>query len=116
MELYTLHGVCAVAQAHNQAVGCFGGNFQFAGQRVALDDQTVIAVGLEGRRQVVQHALAAMIDQRSLAVHRLRRADYASSVDLTDSLVAQTDAQQRNTWPEALDDLAGKSGLVRRAG
>src|SRR5579883_1757784 len=112
MKLHALDRVGAVAQSHNQAIGCFSGNLQLCWQRLAFNDQAVIAISLERRREAAQDSLTVMINQRRFSMHRRGRANDPSAVDLTDSLVAQADAQQGDTGSEMPDDCAGEAGLV----
>ena len=47
MELHALDLHLAVAQAHDDAVGRGGGDFEAVGQAFALDDERVVARGGE---------------------------------------------------------------------
>src|SRR4029077_870468 len=51
MELDAFDAEFAVAKSHDCAVGGFGGNFQRARERFALDDQRMIARGLKILRE-----------------------------------------------------------------
>ena len=62
---------------------------RFGRQGRFLDDQRMIARGVEGRRQAGEDAGAVMSDRAHLAVHRLRRADYAAAEFLADRLMAE---------------------------
>ena len=64
-----------------------------SGTRGAVDDQRVVAGGLERVGQAGEHALAVVADQRGLAVHDLRGPHHLPAEDLADALVAEADAE-----------------------
>ncbi len=65
------------------------------GQGGALDDQAVVAGGLERRGQAGEDAGAAVADGAELAVHDLAGADHLAAEGLADRLVAEADAEER---------------------
>ena len=74
VELHALDRQLAVAQAHDRAVGGLGGDLEHVGQAVAVDDQRVVAGGLERVGQAGEHARRRRgWIERGLAVHQLRR-------------------------------------------
>ena len=93
----------------------------------AVDHQRVVAGGLERVGQAGEHAGAAVVDQRRLAVHHLRRPHDLAAEHLADALVAEAHAEHRATpakrrsrrWtgrrPRAARDR-GRSGRRRGRG
>ncbi len=66
-----------------------------SGRRVAVDDQRMIARGLEGRGQAREDALAGVMHRAHLAMHDLVAAHDLAAEGLADRLVAEADAEQR---------------------
>ena len=56
MELDSFEFVAAVADAHDDAVGGFGGDGEFAREGFALDDQGMVTRGGERVGQFAEHA------------------------------------------------------------
>ena len=48
MELHAMDGEFAMSQSHDFLFICFSGDFEAVGQRLAFDDQGVVASGFEG--------------------------------------------------------------------
>jgi hypothetical protein len=105
-----------VAQTHDDVAG-LGGDFEFVGKAVAVDDQRVVPRGLEGRRHVLEHALARVANARELAVHWLWCPHHLAAEYLPDRLVAEADAEHRQLGlGRRLDEVHADTGLVGRAG
>src|ERR1051326_7868514 len=104
MKLHALHRVGAMAQPHKQSVCRFRDDLQFVRESGALDDEAVIAIGFKGSGQIMQYALALMIDQRRFAVHWFRCAGDMTAVNLADSLMPQAHSQRGNARPAGFDD------------
>ena len=86
-------------------------------QAVALDDQAVVARGLERRGQAAEDALALVVDGAELAVHDLAGAHHPAAEGLADRLVAEADAEQRRPGLGGGGDQGeADAGLVRGAG
>src|SRR5215207_889965 len=88
VELHALNLKAAVAQAHDDAVGRRGRDFEAVGQTLALDDERVVARGGEAVFEPLE--------------------------DLPDGLVAQADAEHRHVTGERADHLQRHARLVRR--
>ena len=71
MELHALDREGAVTQAHDHAVVGPRRDGQLGGHRRPLDDEAVVAGGLERGGQAGEHARAVVVHQRGLAVHDL---------------------------------------------
>ena len=115
MELYPFHRVGGVPQSHNESVRRLRGNLQFIRESGALDNEAVIAVGFKGQWEIAKNPLPLVIHQRCFPMHRLWRAHDLPTVHLPDGLMSQADTQRGNVRPKSFDDLAGYSGLARRA-
>src|SRR5262245_16090533 len=96
MELHAMHRQRAMLHRHDQPVIGLGGDMQAVRQRRAVDDQRVIAGGLEGLGRALEHALAGVGDHRQLAVHELGRPLDVAAKGLADRLVTEADAEQRH--------------------
>src|SRR5689334_15040024 len=110
MELYPFHRQRLVPEPHDlvaRAVGALrpGRRLEAVGEALRLHDQRVIARRRERRRQLPEHALAAMVDLRGLAMHDLARAHHLAAESLADALVAQADAEDRELALERVDQL-----------
>ena len=99
VELHALDVELAVAQAHDHAVVGAGGDLEHVGDRVGVDDERVVAGGLERVGEPGEHAGALVVDLRGLAVHDRRRPHDVAAVDLADALVAEADARGSGTRP-----------------
>ena len=115
MELHAVDGELAVAQAHDFALGGFGGDFERGGEGLALDEQGVVARGFEGIGQAGEDAGAVVQDGRGLSVHEPASADDVAAEDVADALVAEANAEQRGGGAETSDDFVADAGFVRRA-
>ena len=65
-----------------------GRDLELVGYRVAVDDERVVAGGLQGRRPAGKHAGTLVVDPGGLAVHHLRCPDDVSTPGRTAGLVA----------------------------
>ena len=81
-----------MAQAHDEAIG-LGGDFQFAGQGLFLDDEGMVACGHEVLWKFAKNGLAIVMDTAGLAVHQGRGAHYFATECVTNGLMAKTNSQ-----------------------
>ena len=118
MELHALEAEFPVAQAHDDAIGGFGGNLQVAWKRFALDDERVVARRCEWLCEVFKNTTAVVLDFAGLAVHQFLRADDASTESRSDGLMAKAHTEDRNVAGEAPDQRNADAGFLRstRAG
>ena len=89
VELHALDGQLTVAEPHDDAVVGLGRDLEARRHRRPVDDEAVVAGGLEGLREPGEHAGVVVPDERRLAVHHLRGTHDVAAVDLTDALVPQ---------------------------
>ena len=87
VELHAVDGEGLMLQAHDFALGCFGGDFEDVREGVALDDEGVVSRGFEGGREIFEDALALVNDGGGFAVHETVGPDHVSAVDFADALV-----------------------------
>src|SRR3569832_1607387 len=117
VKLHAFQRVFAVAHTHDLITLAAlvlrpRGHLETGGQGRLFDDQRVIARRLERIRQPFEHAFTGMMDRRGLAVHHLPRAHHLAAEGLTDGLVTETHAEQRNFPREMADDLERYARLV----
>ena len=112
VELDALDGVLAMAHTHDDPVVGLGRDLERGGQGSPLDDQRVVAGGLERIDEPTEHSLPAVADPRGLAVHQTGSPDHLAAEDLPDALVAQTDPEERAPGPEGSDDRLADTGVV----
>src|ERR1700678_2437839 len=62
MKLHAFDAKFAMAQAHDDNVVRLGGNFQVARERLALDDERVVARCSEWFREIFENAAAIVFD------------------------------------------------------
>ena len=116
VKLHTVHGQRLVAHTHNFAVvrpGCY---FKALRQRLALDDQRMIACCGERIGQSAEYAVAVVVNLRSLAVHQRLGVNDLAAKSLSNALVAEANAEQRDFTGEVLDRGNRNTGFVRRTG
>src|SRR5476649_2845345 len=94
MELDPLGWELAVADGHQDAAPS-GRLLQAVGQLV-VDDQRVVAPDRQALTQPGEDRLAVVLDRRGLAVDGLVQPD-AAAERLSQRLVAEADAERRNT-------------------
>jgi hypothetical protein len=104
-----------VTQTHDQIVACRRGDFETRGQRLALDDERMIASGFELLRQPAKERAPVVFDLRRLAVHGHGRAHDAPAENFADSLMPEADAEHGNPPREMLDGRARDARVFRLA-
>ena len=106
-----------MAQAHDDAVVGLGGDLEHVGHRGPVDDERVVAGGLERVGQPGEHAGVVVADQRGLAVHDLGRPHDVAAEHLADALVAEAHAEAPGARPaKCADDLVRQAGVLGAAG
>lgn len=98
MKLDAVNGFGFVGEAHDEAVLRFGGDFEFGGQRRAVYDEGVIARRLKRGGEVFENALALVMNVGYFSVERFGRTDDFAAEGLTQSLMAEADAEQRDVF------------------
>ncbi len=117
VELDAVQRPDAVTHPHDLALVRPGADLEIGVvERLALDDEAVVARRLERVGQAAEDALTVVVDRRGLAVHDADVAHHLAAEDVADALVAETDAQDRRRGGEAFQHLVGNAGLARRAG
>src|SRR4029079_13824694 len=85
-------------------------------QTRALDNQGVIAGGLERGIDAAKDALATVPDRRELAVNRRRCTHHLAAERVSDRLMTEADAEDRNAGGCFADQVEADAGLFGRAG
>jgi len=89
VELDAFEFGAAVADAHDDAVGGFGGDGEFAWQRFSFDDQRVVARCGEGIGEFAEDAFGVVMDGAGFAVKKFGRTDDFPTECRADGLMAQ---------------------------
>ncbi len=116
VELDAFDGKLAVAEAHDDAVGGFGGDFEAARQRAAFHDERMVARSFEILREAAKNRSAVVVNFAGFAVHDFFRADDFAAERVADGLMAEANAENGNFSGETLDDGHAQAGFARRAG
>src|SRR5690349_6477548 len=97
VELHAVQRPGAVPDAHDLALLRPGADDEIGVvERLAADDQRVVARRLKRVGQPAENALAVVEDRRRLAVHDADVADHFTPENVADALMAQTDSQHRH--------------------
>ena len=102
MELDAFDGIFAMPDAHDFAFCGFRRDFQAGGQRVALDNEGMVARGFKRLRQAAKYALALVLNQRCFAVHNAVIAHHVAAERRADALMPQAHAENRDFAREPL--------------
>src|SRR5215208_7875966 len=100
MELHALDLEAAVAQTHDDAVGGGGRDFEAVGQALALDDERVVARGLEAVFEPLEDRPAVVANLGRLAVDGRGAAHDAPAENLPDGLVPEAHAEHGHVTGE----------------
>src|SRR3972149_7634022 len=95
MELHALHLVLLVAHAHDDAVLGPRGYLEHRRQGLALDNERMVARGLERVREPRKDRLSVVVDDRGLAVQEVRRGGHVPAEGLSPGLMPETHAEDR---------------------
>src|SRR5262245_45319575 len=116
MELHAPGLVLLVSQRHDLALGRPRHDLEHRRQALALDDQRVVARGLERVVEPGEDAAPAVQDRAGLAVHQARGAHHLAAVRLAQSLVPEAHPQDRHLARERQDRRLADPGVARLAG
>ena len=105
VELHAPNGQLLVPQAHDFSFFSFGGDFQAIRQRVAFDDERVVARGDEGGGDVFEKVVAVVCHGGGFAVHHPVVDDDFAAESLADALVPEANAHDRQLAAEVFDDV-----------
>src|SRR5262249_20776836 len=116
MELHSYGGMGGVRERHDFAVvlrHC--GDAQVAGQGLPLDDQGVVAAGLQRSSDAAEDPAPIVSDLRGLAVHHPFGPHHASPEGLADRLMPQANAENWNLPGKLANGRHAHPRLARRA-
>src|SRR5258706_2936697 len=115
VELHPLDRQAAMAHPHDLAVVCPRGDFQLRRTALALDRERVVARGLVRRRQPTENPGARVVDRGDLAVHERLHVHHPAAERLSDRLMTEAYAEQRDAAGHPANELEGYARLVGRA-
>ncbi|KYF86019.1 hypothetical protein BE20_30345 [Sorangium cellulosum] len=105
VELHAVERPILDLEGHDEPVAARpGGHLDLGRERVAADDQRVVAHHLERAGHALEQPGAVVLDLRDLAVHRPRRVLDAPAEARREPLVAEADAEDRRVG-ERLDHV-----------
>src|SRR5215470_18616042 len=97
MKLHAVHRKLAMGEAHDEVTVGLGRHGEFVWHGVMVDHQRVIPRRPERPVDAAKHALAAVPHLGKLAVHRHWCPHHAAAEHLTDRLMAEADAEYRDS-------------------
>ena len=80
-----------------------------------LDNERVIAPGIEAVRKAGKDTCTIMANGRGFAMHRAFRARDLAAKGRSNALMAETDAENGNGSRKLADNIERNTGLMRRA-
>src|ERR1035441_2331015 len=107
VELHGFDGQIAMAHAHDDAVGGFGGDFQTSGEGFAAREQRVIATHLKLFGQAFEDSDAAVADGGRLAVHGVVENAELAAKGFHNALQAETNAEDRDAITHGGENQVG---------
>ena len=116
MELNAVDGIIAMAHTHDLAFSGLGVNDQDIGNRRRVDQQGVIARGLERAGQSGKNAGGVVQHGRGLAVHESSGPHHHPPIDMSDALMTEAHAEHWQLRPDLGDDFVGDARFLGRAG
>ena len=115
MKLHAVDRMLPVPHPHDQTVAP-GRHLKAIGKRFTTYNEGVIASGLDWIAQAIKNAVPVVLDHGGLSVHELVGTHHFTTVNLSNSLVPQTDPQDGEVRPQFPDDLTTHPRFVGSAG
>lgn len=103
-------------QSHDFTIIRPGGDNQVVWQAGPIDGKAMIARGDKGIGHATEHTRIGMMYLACLAVHQGLGAHHLASKGLTNGLVAETNAEDRQVGWRMRDEVQTYPGVIRRAG
>ncbi len=120
MKLDSLDGEFAMTQTHDDgvtvAVHGAGADLKFFRERLFGDGQGMITGGGHGRLDAAEDGASVMFNFAGFPVHEVRSANYVAAKCSTNSLVSETNAENRSLSGEVENDRNALACLLRSAG
>src|SRR3989338_5471736 len=115
MELHAPEWKFFMLYAHDLFVRISGpgGHFQTIGHCFALNNERMITRRFKGMFHSLKNAFAVMFDQGCFTVHQMFGTDDLAAISITDGLVAETHAQDRNFSREIPDEVNANTSVFR---
>ena len=116
----SVNRVLAMTKSHDDAgsvaIAAGGGNFKFGRQIFLFHDQRMVARGGHWRWNVVKDGLAIVFDRAGFAMHQVWSAHDFPAKRGADSLMPETDPEQRHLACEVSNEFDADAGFVGGAG
>src|SRR3989338_6665713 len=111
VELDALDGKLSVAQAHDDAVGGGGRDFERIGDRARVHDQGMVARGGKRWWEATKDRLAVVLHLCCLPVDQRRGRNHLSAKNLANPLMAQAHSENWNLAGEVANRLHQDAGV-----
>ena len=111
VELDSPGGHCSVPQRHERSIRCPGQRNEFRREGFGVDDQRVVSGHHQRRGKPREQVDAFMLNGADLSVDR-SSPDHPTAERLTQALVSQADAEDRNPPADESREIDTDSGLT----
>jgi hypothetical protein len=116
MKLDAMQRPSSMSDAHDFAFRSPGADDEIGiMERLALDDQAVVASRFKRIRQTAKDASFVVMDRRCLAVHDAAIANDLAPEHMANALVSKTNSERRHQGREAFEDFVRDAGFFRSA-
>src|SRR6185369_15984450 len=109
MKLNPFDGILAMAQTHHDSVTSLGAHLE-AGWDIR-DNQRVISRRGKALRQIPEYRFFVVEYGTRLSMHQRQRTYHEAAKDFPDSLMAKTNAKNRNRFVKRFNYLFGDSSI-----
>ena len=116
MELHALDIELRVTESHHHPVVALCGDLELVRERLAVDDEGVVAGRHERLWQAGEHSGVGVANQRCLAMHHVGGPDDLTAVDLAHALQPEADAEHGTAAGEVQDQVVAQPGVIGCAG
>ena len=96
MKLHAFNFLLSMTKSHDHAIAGLGGNLQAGWQTFTFDNKRMIPAGAKGRLKTLKDRVAIMKHLGTFTMHNLPGSYDASAKNLSNGLVAQANAENRN--------------------
>src|SRR5258707_8943698 len=107
MKLHSLNFLLSMTKSHDHTIAGLGRNVQAGWQTLTFDNKRMVTTGAKGRVKTLKDRVAIMKNVRTFTMNNLLSAHNPSAKDLSNGLVAQANAENRNASPKMLYQAEG---------